>query len=72
MTIVSYKTADLSHELLHVIFPLENKCPQIMEWDVALHILGKAMIFHINLRNKEIISKQGQSRSKGEIQAVGM
>lgn len=56
----SYKTADLTHELLHVLFLLENKRSQIIEWNVGLHILGKAMIFHIDLRNKLACGQKGQ------------
>lgn len=49
---------DLNHELLHVIFPLENKRPQIVERDVVLHILGKTIVFHIDLKNRKSISIQ--------------
>lgn len=44
---------DLSHEPLHVVFFLEDERPQIVEGDVVLYILGKAMIFHIDLRKEE-------------------
>lgn len=49
---------DLDHELLHVVFPLENKRPQVVKWDVVLHILGKTMFFHIDLWNEKSISIQ--------------
>lgn len=43
---------DLSHELLHVIFSLENKRTHVIERDVSLHILGKTMVLHIDLWTK--------------------
>lgn len=47
-----YQHTDLRHELLHVVFSLKDKRPQIVERDVVLHILSKAMVLHIDLRNE--------------------
>lgn len=43
---------DLVHELLHVFFLLKDECPQILEGNVGLHILGIARVFDIDLRNE--------------------
>lgn len=43
---------DLSHELFHVIFPLEDKRTQVLECDVVLHIFSEAIILHVDLKVK--------------------
>lgn len=53
---LSLQQPDLSHELLHVIFPLENKCPKIVKWDMGFHIFCKTMILYIDLQVKDRIS----------------
>lgn len=47
------RDSDLNHKLLHVVFPLEDEGAQVVERDVVLHVLSKAMILHIDLCNRD-------------------
>lgn len=68
---VTTSETDLFHELLHVLFLLENKCSQVLERDVVLHVLGVVVIFHVDLRNWEKKSPKHETAS-AQLSATGL